>query len=313
MSDLAGKLCVVFGATGFIGWNLCQRLLREGAIVRGVFRKELSTHQRQESRIQWMQGNLVDRAFVSNAVAGCHIVFNLASTSSPGNYNLSPAADVFDNVLPALQLAEISASAGVERFIFASSGGTVYGAGSEYPVREASPTEPISAYGVGKLTVEKYLEVCRRHLHLSCVSLRISNPYGPHQSAHKGQGLVAKLLDCASSGEKMIIWGDGRIVRDYVHVHDVVSAFSGIAKSATDIGLFNVGSGRGSTVNELIALVELVSGRQIQVEYVPGRAADVPINVLDSSLIAETIHWKPEITLEDGVADTWNWYASANQ
>lgn len=307
MSNLFGKSCLVFGATGFIGWNLCRGLVAQGARIRAVAHRTLSDEQRQGPGIDWIRGSLLDRDFVSRAVAGQSLVFHLVSSSSPGSYNTNPSADLQENVAPTLQLAELSLVAGVERIVFASSGGTVYGVGRESVLTEASATNPISAYGVGKLATEKYLEIFWRHLGLKSSILRISNPYGPYQNAAKGQGLIGKIMNCALQGEAMTVWGDGSIVRDFIYIDDVVSALVAVTCYDGAEQVFNVGSGIGASVNDIIAAVERTTGLNVAVDYQPGRAADVPMNILDTTLIRTRLGWSPRVSLEDGLRLTYQW------
>ncbi len=175
-------------------------------------------------------------------------------------------------------------------------------------ISETGATNPISAYGVGKLAIEKYLEIYWRHLGLRSTVLRISNPYGPYQLAEKGQGLIGKIMDCIFTGGVLPVWGDGSVTRDFIYVDDVVSALIDGTGYDGDEHVFNVGFGSGASVNEVIAAVQRVTGLPILVAYQPGRAADVPLNVLDTRLIRRCTHWSPRVSLEEGIARTYRWH-----
>ncbi|MCJ2037178.1 NAD-dependent epimerase/dehydratase family protein [Methylobacterium sp. J-068] len=310
VSNLSGKTCLVLGATGFIGWNLCRHLVSQGARVRAVVHRTISDEQRRDPDIAWRQGSFSDRDFMARTLEGQSVVFHLISTSSPGRYNTDPLADLRENVEPTLQLAELAIAAGVDRLVFTSSGGTVYGISRDVFLNETSQANPISCYGVGKLASEKYLEIFARYLGLKSTILRISNPYGPYQFAAKGQGLIGKVISCGLNRETLTIWGDGSVVRDFIYIDDVVSALTAAAGYEGPEHVFNVGSGVGASVIDVIAAVQRATGLAIEVDYQPGRAADVPVNVLDTSLIRSSLKWRPRVSLEDGLRLTYAWNAA---
>src|SRR5262249_41635234 len=156
--------------------------------------------------------------------------------------NRNMAEDVRKSVIPSLALLDIARKRGVKRIVFVSSGGTVYGAAKEIPTPETAPTDPITAYGIGKLMIEKYLALHERLHGLSFRVLRVANPFGPFQQSDKGQGLIAALLARALRGEPIEIWGDGSVVRDYVFVEDVIDALQAAARDESAERIFNIGS-----------------------------------------------------------------------
>jgi UDP-glucose 4-epimerase len=237
------------------------------------------------------------------------LVFHLASDSIPETSNRNPTADLFRNVGSTLNLLDLCCAEGVDKVIFASSGGTVYGvAQGESVINENAPTNPISAYGVTKLTIEKYLAVYKRLHNLDYHVLRISNAYGPGQSPHKRQGLVATILHRALTRQTLEIWGDGEIVRDYLHIRDVARAFLYATQYKGDFRVMNVGSGVGLSVNRVIKDIEVALGdTAISRRYVPGRVEDVPRNVLDIALIGSETSWRPEISWTEGLLETASW------
>ena len=306
-SDLSGKAGLVLGATGFIGWNLCRHLVSQGARVRAVWHQTISDEQRRDPGVEWRHGSFADRDFMSRALEGQRVVFHLVSTSGPTRSTTTPFDDLRENVEPTLQLAELSVAAGIDHLVFTSSGGTVYGISRAEFLSESSQTNPISCYGVGKLASEKYLEIFGRHLGLKSTILRISNPYGPYQVATKGQGLISKIISCGLNKEALSIWGDGRVVRDFIYIDDVVSALVAAAGYDGPEHMFNVGSGIGASVAEVINAVRRATGLAIDVDYQPPRAADVPVNILDTTLIRRSLDWQPQVSLEDGLRRTYAW------
>ncbi len=303
---LDGAKCLVLGGGGFIGTNLCVGLATAGASVEAFGRRPLFDFPAAD--IPWHEAEFRDAGRLAEAVEGKDYVFHLLGGSVPAQSNSDPAGDVEASLLPSLQLMSICRAAGVKRIIFASSGGTVYGITDARPISETSPTEPITAYGVNKLAVEKYLSLYRRLYGLDSVVLRISNPYGPYQYARRPQGIVGTLLTRALAGETIEVWGDGSVIRDFLHVDDVVSAMLVAASYTGPERLFNVGSGQGRSMRDVAESIRtalhLNSNR---VRYRPGRVTDVPANILDIDLIARTIGWTPQIEWEAGLAATVTW------
>ena len=305
---LEGKDCLVLGAGVFIGKALCEGLCENGARVRALVRRSPPTLP-SHLPITWIKGDFTDRSTLSNMVRSQKLVFHLASDSIPETSNRNPTGDLFRNVGSTLNLLDLCCAEGVDKVIFASSGGTVYGvAQAESVINENAPTNPISAYGVTKLTIEKYLALYKRLHNLDYHVLRISNAYGPGQSPHKRQGLVATILHRALTRQTLEIWGDGEIVRDYLHIRDVARAFLYATQYKGDFRVMNVGSGVGLSVNRVIKDIEVALGdTAISRRYVPGRVEDVPRNVLDIALIGSETSWRPEISWTEGLLETASW------
>jgi len=214
---------------------------------------------------------------------------------------------VRSNLIDTLQLLESCVEAGVRKVVFASSGGTVYGQPQTMPIAEDHPTIPITSYGIVKLAVEKYLGLFD-YLHgLDYTVLRISNPYGPYQNPGGQQGAVPVFLYRLRTGQPVTIWGDGSVVRDYLYISDLVEALKLAAETDTKKKVFNVGSGLGTTLNELVAIIAEVTGERPEVEYVAGRALDVPANVLDVARVREELGWSATVGLAEGIEHTWRW------
>lgn len=301
--SVAGARCAVLGAGGFIGTNLCLGLTAAGASVVGFGRRSpwpIST--------PWIEGEFSDAARVAEAVRGADIVFHLLGGSVPAESNRDPVADVQGSLIPSVRLIEQCRTLGVGRLIFTSSGGTVYGVTGADPVDEAHPTDPITAYGINKLAVEKYLALFR-HLHgFDSVVLRIANPYGPYQHARRPQGVVGSMLAHALAGEELELWGDGSVVRDMIHVEDVVAGMIAACAYQGRERVFNIGSGEGRAMRSIAEDICAATGTPMsRIVYRPGRAADVPINVLSPARMAMEMEWQPRIGWREGVAGTVAW------
>lgn len=300
--------CLVMGGTGFIGSHLVDELAAGGEPVRVLSRG--FTTQVEWPRIpgvEFVTSDFSDAAGVDRAVRGCEVVFHLVSTTLPKSSNENPLFDLDTNVGSTLRLLEAARRNGVRKIVFVSSGGTVYGRPRATPIPESHPTDPICAHGVAKLAIEKYLHLYHVLHGLDYCVLRVANAYGARQGAEQAQGAVGVLLERALGGGVLEIWGDGSVVRDYVYVTDVARALAEAARYRGEGKVFNIGTGRGTSLNELAGIVEQASGRKVQRVYLPGRPFDVGANVLDSTRAHAQLGWHPRVTLEDGVRRTLEW------
>ena len=307
---LDGMRCAVLGGAGFLGRALASALARSGAEVTGFGRGAAPP---SGAGANWFAGGFDDPAALARAVAGQDCVFHLISSSLPHSSNQDPAADVCGSVVPTLKLLELCRAAGVRKVVFASSGGTVYGIPTVVPTPEWAGTSPISAYGINKLMVERYLELYR-HLHgLEYQVLRIANPYGPGQSPFKAQGVVAAMMHRALAGDTIELWGTGEVTRDFIHVDDVSSAFIAAATYDGPYRIMNVGSGQGRSLNRIAADIAATLGRDaLDVVRKPARPADVPVSVLDSRLIRSETGWRPRVEWMRGLSQTAEWMRTAS-
>jgi UDP-glucose 4-epimerase len=297
---------LVLGGNGFIGTHLVDGLLEEGYPVR-IYDRSPNRFRATPQNAEYVEGELGNHGLIRAAVEDVEVVFHFVSTTIPKTSNDDPIYDVRSNLVDTLQLLESCVEAGVRKVVFASSGGTVYGQPRTLPITEDHPTNPITSYGVIKLAVEKYLGLFD-HLHgLDYTALRISNPYGPYQDPGGQQGAVPVFLHRLRTGHPVTIWGDGSVVRDYLYISDLVEALKQVAEAETQQKVFNVGSGQGISLNELVALIAEVTGERPVVEYVPGRALDVPANVLDVAWAREELGWSPTTELAEGIERTWHW------
>lgn len=296
---------IVLGGCGFIGSHVVDQLLRDGHIVR-VFDRQKEQFRSPLTGVDYRIGNFGDRMALIDALSGMDAVVHLVSTTFPGTADLDPKTDVQDNLSGSIVLLDSMVSLGISRIVFLSSGGTVYGIPQSVPISEHHPLRPISSYGIVKVAVENYLEMYRRTRGILPTIIRASNPYGPRQG-HKGvQGVINTFLARSLSGDPIEVWGDGSVVRDYVHVADIGDLCARALRSGK-IGTYNAGSGVGTSVNEIIDIVRDVTRRSIVPIYKPARALDVPISILDVSKAATDFLWKPRATLHAGIAETWKW------
>ena len=245
---------LVIGGNGFIGCNLVEELLNLGHQVR-VFDRYPSRYQEPYPLVEYLIGDLGNHGEVHNAVAGMDWVFHLAYTTLPQTSNDDPAYDIRSNIADSVQLLQECRLSGTTKFVFISSGGTVYGIPQSIPIPENHPTEPICSYGISKLTIEKYLSLFYRLWGLDYVVARISNPYGQQQNPSAKQGAIGVFLGNILTGKPITIWGDGKVVRDYIYIKDAIHGLLAAVKYQSGISgprIFNIGAGQGHSLNELI-------------------------------------------------------------
>ena len=256
--------------------------------------------------VDYVTGDLSDTAQIYEALTGMDAVIHLASSTVPATSNLDPIADITGNLVATVRLLEVMRNAGVRKMVYLSSGGTVYGVPDTDPVSETHPLRPISSYGIVKVAIENYLFMEHRLHGLQHVILRASNPYGPRQGHVGIQGIIGTHLWRLARNEPIEVWGDGSIVRDFIHVRDL-AALCIIALRSPVTGSFNAGSGDGASISRVVEAVLKIVGGDIQPIYKPGRSFDVPRVVLDITKARDMLGWVPQIPLDEGLADTWKW------
>ena len=249
-------------------------------------------------------------AEVDRALEDAEFVFHLVGTTLPSSSNSNPVFDVQSNVVATIRLLEASVRHKVKRVLFASSGGTVYGEPEKIPITEDHPTNPLCSYGITKLTIEKYLQLFHQLHGLDYTILRIANPYGRYQKATSGQGLIGVLLERVREGQAITIWGDGSVKRDYIYVEDVVDAFLAALKQTSPYRIFNIGTGVGTSIMDLLRMLTHVTGIKPTVEYSPGRPVDVSVNVLDSTRANRYLDWRAQTDCETGLQRAWDWISN---
>ena len=251
---------LVLGGGGFIGSAIVDRLLAEGYSVRIFERPRVAPYRvfGPTENVDWMTGDLLSAHDVEVAMEGMDIVIHLVSATLPKGSNDDPIYDVQSNVVGSLQILNVMVRKKIRRIIFISSGGTVYGVPQYLPIDEKHPTDPQVSYGITKLAVEKYLLLFQRLYSIRATILRLANPYGERQRVETAQGAVAVFLHRALRGECVDIWGDGSVTRDYLYIGDVAEAFLCAVRYEGAESVFNIGSGHGTSLNDLLSMIERV-------------------------------------------------------
>ena len=298
----------IFGGGGFIGSTITDSLLLAGHTVKVFERPRVPPYRKfsDDENVTWLTGDYLNNNDVREAISGCDAVVHLISSTLPKNSNDDPIYDVQTNVVPTIQLLNEMVKSEIKKIVFISSGGTVYGSTECETISESHPLQPQVSYGITKLTIEKYLYLYKKTHGICPVILRVSNPYGERQRVNLAQGAVAVFLNKVINNETIEIWGDGSVVRDYIHVSDVAAAFIAALAYDGDNNVFNIGSGVGTSLNQLLDTIEHITAHKVERKYLPNRSIDVNRNVLNIDLAKRELHWTPKLCLEDGIATTFH-------
>lgn len=293
---------LLLGGNGFIGQALARKYVELGHTVHIISRRKSDFNH---SSIHSHQASLDNLHILDELIPQCELIIHTASTCTPGSSAANPTKEGEDNLLPLLRLLEILQKYSPRHFAFISSGGTVYGETPDLPAREDSPLKPISYHGASKVAAEMFVQALARSGYPTTI-LRPSNVYGPGQNGPMGFGIVRTVLQHLKSGTPMEIWGDGKTLRDYLYIDDLVDAIIQVQQHNC-LGTFNVGTGMGYSVNEVIALAESIAGDALKIISKPARSVDVKGIVLDCSKLNKSTGWLPRLNLEAGIRKTWAW------
>lgn len=309
---LARERVAVFGGLGFIGSHICRALVKAGYSVRSFDRVNESRELIRdiEREIEIVEGDISRLEDVANALSGVTVLINLIHTTVPGSSMKDPAYDVISNVANAARWLALLGESTVRKVIYFSSGGTVYGIPERVPITEDHPTNPITSYGITKLAIEKYTAM---HAQLSGIDyclVRPSNVYGPGQRLHYGQGVIGIMASRALRGEMLEVWGEGTDKRDYLFIDDLVSALVKLLEYRGRLHVFNISSGVGHSVLDVIAALRTHIKPLPEVVHLPPRRFDVPVNILDSSRLQNETGWKPAVDFAEGIRRTVEWIKS---
>jgi UDP-glucose 4-epimerase len=290
---------VVTGGAGFIGSNLVDALVGRGDEV--VVVDDLSSGRRDfvNPAASFLEADIRDGI----DAGGADVVFHLAAQADVQTSIRRPDHDAAVNVVGTVRVLEAARAAG-SQVVFSSTGGAIYGE-VDRPAPESAPRRPVSPYGIAKLCAEEYLAGWNRIHGSDHVSLRFGNVFGPRQDSSLEGGVVSIFLERFERGDETVIFGDGGQTRDFVFVGDVVGALLAAVGHAG--GIFNVGTGEETSVLELHRLCAKVAGSGAEPRFEPARRGDARRSVLDVSHAAAELGWRPRVSLEDGLRQTWEW------
>lgn len=300
---------LVTGGSGFIGSNLVDALVERGDEV--VVIDDLSTGRRDNldgalsAGVRLIERSITDRDALDAVMADLRpdIVFHLAAQIDVRRSVADPAYDAEVNVGGTINLLESARLHGMPRIVFSSTGGAIYGDAETIPTPETAPALPEAPYGQAKLAAEGYVGLYRRLYGMPAVSLRYGNVYGPRQDPLGEAGVIAIFCGKATRGERPTVYGDGTQTRDYVYVGDVVRANLAAAESEA-AGAINIGTGRETSVLELVDALAPHATGDFTPEFAPARLGELARSALDVSRAREALGWSATVALEDGLRTT---------
>jgi len=305
---------LIIGGAGFIGSNLTQLLSNHDYNITAVDQFAFEV-QPDCKNVSFVQGNITDSNFLallfrkSKFDIVIHLVSSLIPSSNYSDFNSSRDLNTFSSFELMRQMEENN----VKKIIFFSSGGTVYGNNKNDIIKEDSRLLPENYYGFSKLLIEEYIQLQFRLNKLKFVIVRPSNPYGNGQKTHSKQGIIAVAMGKLINNEALEIWGDGSVIRDYLHVSDLCMAIYAIIKNDSWNKIYNIGSSERVSINGIINIIEEVSQKKLIVNYLSSRAEDVPRNVLDTTKIKNDTDWTPKIELRNGLKGLWETLSQKNK
>lgn len=295
---------LVTGGAGFIGSHLVDRLVEENHEVSVVDDLSTGKRKRVNPKAHFYKADILstkmERLFKKERP---EIVSHHAAQINVRRSVKDPLFDAQVNILGLLNVLQLSVKYGVRRVLFASSGGAVYGEQQTFPATEEHAAHPLSPYGVSKLAGEHFLYYFRQSSGLATASLRYSNVYGPRQDPFGEAGVVAIFTQSLLRGESPLINGTGRQTRDFIFVDDVVDASMAVLHSSAE-GVFNVGTGRETSVNDLCAMLKRMIGVEVRERHGPEAAGDIARSCLDASRLRKATDWVPKVSMEEGLQRT---------
>lgn len=286
---------VLIGGNGFLGKNIYLKLKylkKEVIVVDRMLQKETEN---------FICSSLDDIDKLSNIIEKGDCVIHLASSIVPITSGKNLAKELEENVMATIRLFEICIQKQVKKIIFSSSGGGIYGMPEYLPIDEKHRTDPISTYGIHKLVIEKYLCYISRTYNIQTIILRIANPYGYGQVPFTGQGVIATYIASAMLNREIEIWGKGENRRDYIFIDDVSHAFLKAIEYSSTSEIFNIGTGRASSLNDIIQIISHTIRRELKLVYKDEMKAEVHDNFLDCQKAKKILGWNFEISLEEGI------------
>jgi UDP-glucose 4-epimerase len=291
------------GGLGFIGSHLSRLLLRSGHNVRIFDRLHGSRNLIAdiETEVDVQEGDAEKPGDVLRSMKDIDVAVDLIHTTVPGASMDNSSYDISSNVVAHAKWLSRIGETELKRIIYVSSGGTVYGIPRTNPISEDHPTDPVSSYGITKLCIEKYVSMYSVMNNVEYRICRPANVYGEWQHLNLGQGAVGVFLKQCIECQPIEIWGDGTIQRDYVYVADLARAISSLIDHRGRSKIFNISSGIGLSLNEMIEIIRDKMGMPANVNYLPGRVFDVPVNVLDSSRLTNETGWVPQVDIVEGM------------
>lgn len=298
---------LVLGGNGFIGKSLVHKLACEGEAVISF---DLTVPVRKEQNVTYVCGDFFDETILNQYTDNVDIIYHGICTINPGNSVDQYMRGYSKDFIQTIKLCEIVKQKNI-RMIFLSSGGTVYGKQKNMPISEECCTSPINHYGNLKVCIENTIKIFNQQNGTNIKIARVANPYGPGQDYEKGVGFIDAVLKRGLSHERIEIWGDGNVVRDYIYIGDVVSMLYQLGQYDGQEEIFNISTAKGSSQKEIIELAKKWIPH-LDITYLPSRGVDVPEIVLDNTKIL-SIYKEKVLNLDEGVERYYNYLMSGEE
>ncbi|HFU76058.1 MAG TPA: NAD-dependent epimerase/dehydratase family protein [Arcobacter sp.] len=296
---------LIIGGNGFIGSHIVERLRDEECQIT-VFDRSSNQFINEFENVEYIYGDYNDFHALKNALINIDVIYHLLSTTVPKTADKDTEYDVKSNLIGSLRLLEAVKEKKIKKFIFASSGGTVYGNPQYIPIDEKHPLHPIGSYGIVKVAIEQYIQLYAKKYNFPYLIIRPSNPFGPRQNIKGSQGVVSTFMYKTLKKETLSVWGDGSTIRDYIYITDVADFFV-LACLSKKTGIYNLGYGKGHTINEIIKKIFQVTGLKTDIKYMEQDTFNVKKVILNMEKTQEEIEWKPKVTLEEGLKMYYKW------
>ncbi len=300
---------LVLGASGFVGRRLVRALARRDERVVAVTHQSIDLDENNVKQVVCQQG---ETEHLAALVKRSRVVVHLATASTPGSSAGRPLAELDGNLRLTLALLEAMQTCPRAKLLYLSSGGCLYGIGTEGSASETTAVNPRSYHGAGKIAAEHFIRAWSSQYGGDAILLRPSNLYGPGQTERKGFGIVPAAFGRIVRGGELNVWGDGSAVRDYLYIDDFIALCIAMLDAPMPKGVltFNASSGIGISLDELFDAMEAVSGKPLQRRYDVNRAVDAARIVMDPSCVRQAYGWSATTPLLDGLQRTWHWFVS---
>lgn len=305
------KKALVTGGAGFIGSHIVDALVARGFAVTVIDDLSSGIRAQVNPKAKFVKLDIRARPKLEQTVLQLkpHVIFHCAAQIDPRVSVSDPEFDADVNVVGSICLLEAARRAKVEKFIFSSSGGAIYGGAPKLPTPESFFPHPFSPYGASKLSFEHYLHCFSHMFNFPYVALRYANVYGPRQSGKGEAGVISVFTQKMLRGEQPVINGDGKQTRDYVYVDDIVRA-NMLALSPKVNGVFNIGTGREIDVNQIFGMLKELTGSSAHERHAPAKIGEERRSALDAKKAKRIMKWQPTVSFEAGLKRTVAWFES---
>jgi UDP-glucose 4-epimerase len=307
-NELKGKNILVTGGAGFVGSHIVDRLAPENKVIvfDNLFTGSLSNLEESRDRITFIKGDILDKALLTDVVAEVEFVFHLAAHVGNIRSIKDPYFDMDVNIRGMLNLLEACRNSNIKRLVYSSSG-AIFGEAKYLPIDEDHPLHPESPYAVSKMAAEKYALAFYKVFSVPATAVRYFNIYGPRQDTSEYANAISIFLGKFKKGEPITIFGDGEQTRDFTFVEDVVTSNILAATRPAAAGeIFNIATGQATSLNQIVALIRQISGREIPVTYADPRVGEVRDSRAEIKKARSILGYRPQTDLKEGLLLTWN-------